>query len=115
MQSQPTGNLKKARTSHTATLLHSGLVLASFGDGYPCSAELYHPDTNEWIVTGAPLYLDLNTLRHFCATATCLQSVGTNSGPATSWVPKYMILPHKPRVSRVIRSILNVADMRQLN
>src|SRR5262249_58970072 len=29
---------------------------------------------------GAPLYLDLSTLRHFCATATCLQSARSTSG-----------------------------------
>jgi hypothetical protein len=53
MQWQPTGNLKNARTGHTATLLPSGLVLVSFGD--TPSAELYHPDSNEWILTaGSP-------------------------------------------------------------
>src|SRR5262249_10905244 len=107
MQWQPTGNLKNARARHTATLLPSGLVLVSFGS-YPSSAELYHPDTNEWILTTGSPSLP-RPLRHFCATATCLQSAGAPASRAATpnCVPKYMIIPHKPGVSRgVIRSVL---------
>src|SRR5215510_9789727 len=73
--------------------------------------------TNGFSRRGAPLYLDLTPLRHFCATATCLQSAGAPASRAATpnCVPKYMIIPHKPGASRgVIRSVLNVTTMRQL-
>jgi len=52
----PTGNLKVARGSHTATLLPNGkvLVVGGFGgDPFPLdSAELYDPATGTWSATG---------------------------------------------------------------
>lgn len=54
-----TGELKDARSSHTATRLHSELVLAAGGTGdqeFPdriASAELYDPGIGEWVSTGS--------------------------------------------------------------
>lgn len=52
-----TGSLKKGRSSHTATVLKDGRVLAVGGfspDGELDSAEIYDPGTGEWTMT-APL------------------------------------------------------------
>jgi N-acetylneuraminic acid mutarotase len=63
---QPAGVLSRGRVGHAATLLHSGLVLINGGGEGTISAngqlhwelvptaELYNPDTNEWILTGSP-------------------------------------------------------------
>ena len=48
----PTGSLKAARDSHTATLLPDGIVLAAGGFGVGgvfASAELYDPATGTWM------------------------------------------------------------------
>jgi N-acetylneuraminic acid mutarotase len=51
----PTGDLKEARYSHTATLLHEGkvLVVGGYGEkGGLDTAELYDPTTETWSATG---------------------------------------------------------------
>ena len=71
-----TGELKNARSSHTATRLRSELVLASGGTGdqdFPDridSAELYDPAIGEWLSTGS-LTLDRGRTSH---TATLLDN-----------------------------------------
>ena len=50
----PTGNLKSARASHTATLLTNGYVLAAGGssNNVPlASSELYNPSSGTWNFT----------------------------------------------------------------
>jgi Galactose oxidase, central domain len=67
MQGWQPASILNAREGHTATLLHSGRVLVNGGiemiflpgDPPPAqwkalrTADLYHPDTNEWIITGS--------------------------------------------------------------
>src|SRR5437773_10532728 len=50
-----TGNLKKARDLHTATLLPNGKILVAGGDesiSSGNSAELYEPATGTWRISG---------------------------------------------------------------
>lgn len=61
-------NMSAGRSSATATLLNSGLVLIAGGDGGGTSADLYNPATHTFTPTGA-----LNVARSD-ATATLLQS-----------------------------------------
>jgi len=63
---EPTGQLREARTEHTATLLPSGKVLVTGGG--TASAELYDPDTGRWQRVGE---LGSNRRKH---TATLLAS-----------------------------------------
>jgi hypothetical protein len=50
-----TGELKDARSQHTATLLQNGKVLVVGGSGFfpPTTAELYDPALGTWTTTGA--------------------------------------------------------------
>src|SRR5262249_6516212 len=55
---QPAGVLSSGRYGHTATLLHSGLVLINGGAEGATSvptAELYNPDTNEYLTRSPSL------------------------------------------------------------
>lgn len=67
----PTGNLTAARANHTATLLPSGKVLITGGDGDSsqplASAELYDPSTRMFTTTGS-----MTTARTWGHTATLL-------------------------------------------
>jgi hypothetical protein len=58
---QPTGSLHRARSGHTATLLHDGTVLIAGGGngGLIAGAELYDPKIGTFSETGS-----LNTPRH---------------------------------------------------
>jgi Galactose oxidase, central domain len=61
MQGWQSANILNAREGHTATLLHSGRVLVHGGKAIISqqpqqtlrTADLYHPDTNEWTATGS--------------------------------------------------------------
>jgi hypothetical protein len=111
-----------AREGHTATLLHNGQVLVHGGVEYIIStppepmkilrtADLYHPDTNEWIEAAS------TAIERFLPTATLLPDgsvlvVGGAKGSSTGWQPVLeteIWNPTVPQVWSFTRHPLNFA------